>query len=57
MSSEMILILFLVISEGFGYKYWSLMETELSTTNSDSPESYPLNFFVTACIIFGIGCI
>jgi meckelin len=53
----MILILFLVIAEGFGYKYWSLMETSLNTQNSDSPASYPLNFFVTTCIIFGIGCV
>ena len=55
MSSEMILILFLVISEGFGYKYWSQMEPTLSTTKTDSPESQPLNFFVTTCIVFGIG--
>ena len=53
----MILILFLVIAEGFGYKYWSLMEIELNNKLSDSPASYPLNFFVITCIIFGIGVI
>lgn len=54
-SSELILILFLVVAEGFGYKHWSLMEPTLSTLKSDSPESHPLNFFVITCIVFGIG--
>ena len=57
MTSELILLLFLVVSEGFGFRYWSLMEKNLSTSNSDSPESYPLNFFVTTVIIFGIGTV
>ena len=57
MSSELILILFLVVAEGFGYKNWSLMEPTLSTLKSDSPESHPLNFFVITCIVFGIGAI
>jgi meckelin len=57
MTSELILILFLVVAEGFGYKNWSLMEPTLSTLKSDSPESHPLNFFVITCIVFGIGAI
>ena len=56
-TTEMILILFLVFSEGFGYKYWSLMQADLTTVKTDSPENYVLNFFVTTCIIFGIGCV
>jgi len=56
-SSELILILFLVVAEGFGYKNWSAMEPNLTTLKSDSPESHPLNFFVITCIIFGIGTI
>jgi hypothetical protein len=41
-TSEMILLLFLVVVEGFGYKYWALMEASPSRVNSDSPESFPL---------------
>ena len=56
-TSELILLTFLVIAEGFGFKYYSLMEPNLARDSSDSPESYILNFFVITCIIFGVGCL
>lgn len=54
-TSEAILLLFLVFTEGFGMKNYSVMEPNLSMQKSDSPESYPLNFFVITCVIMGIG--
>jgi hypothetical protein len=51
----MILLLFLVVVEGFGYKYWALMESTPSRVQSDSPESFPLSFFVLTSVIFIIG--
>lgn len=56
-NTDIILLLFLVITEGFGCKNFALMEADLSTTDSDSPENYALMFFVIVSIIFGIGCI
>lgn len=53
----MILILALVFLEGFGLKNYALMEPGLSREKSDSPESYPLNFFIIACVIYGIGTV
>lgn len=56
-TSEMILILFLVVTEGFGFKNYSLMEPSFTRVKSDSPESYPLTFFIIACVVYGIGTI
>jgi hypothetical protein len=50
---EFILLLFLVIVEGFGVKYFSLMEAELTTTKTKSPENFVLNFFLIVVIVFG----
>ena len=49
--------MFLIIAEGFGYKNWALLEPNLSVEESNSPNVYPLNFFVNTLIIFGVGCI
>lgn len=54
-SSETILLLFLVIAEGFGLKYYATMEPDLKRVASDSPTEYVLNFFVIFLVIFGIG--
>jgi len=51
----MILLIFLVIAEGFGYRYYATMESSLTREPSDSPENYALNFFVITILIFGIG--
>lgn len=55
--TEMMLILFLVIAEGFGFKNFSQMEANISRDQSMSPQSFSLNFFVITCIIFFIGCL
>jgi meckelin len=54
-TTEMILLLFLVVVEGFGYKYLALMESTPSRELSDSPESFPLSFFVITTVIFVLG--
>jgi len=56
-NSEIILLLFLVVVEGFGYKNWALMNSDLNSEPSDSPENYAFQFFVTVSIIFGIGVV
>ena len=48
---------FLLFAEGFGYRWLCLNEPSLNTEFSDSPENPALKFFVTAMIIFGIGCV
>lgn len=53
----MILLFFLVLTEGFGYKNWALMTSDISSEPSDSPENYALMFFVIVSFIFGIGVI
>jgi len=55
--SETILLLFLVLAEGYGYKYFSLMEASLTLKKSDSPENFVLNFFVITCIVYGLGIV
>lgn len=54
-TTEMILLLFLVIVEGFGLKYLALMEANPSRVPSDSPMSFPLSFFVIVTVIFVLG--
>lgn len=54
-TTEMILLLFLVIVEGFGFKYLALMEATPSRVPSDSPENFCLSFFVITTVIFVIG--
>jgi meckelin len=56
-NTDMILLLFLVFTEGFGYKNFALMEASLTRKESNSPENYALMFFVIVSIIFGIGII
>lgn len=46
-----------LIMEGFGVKYWSTHDPNLTRTDLSSPENYPLNFFVTAIVIYAIGVI
>jgi len=53
--SEMMLLIFLVIAEGFGLKNFANMEANLTTDSTDSPPNYILNFFVITIILFGIG--
>jgi meckelin len=53
----MILLLFLVFTEGFGCKNFALMEADLNRADTDSPENYALMFFVIVSFIFGIGVI
>ena len=54
---EWLLLLFLVIMEGFGYKYYALMEARLTREPSDSPENFVLNFVVITCVVYGLGCL
>lgn len=43
--------------EGFGLKYWTSYDPDLNTYSTDSPQNYTLFFFVTACLIYAIGCL
>lgn len=47
--------MFLVVVEGFGYKYLALMQSSTERAPTDSPESFPLSFFVITTVIFGLG--
>lgn len=40
--------------EGFGLKYWTSYSANLDRVSYESPENYPLFFFVTALIIYTI---
>lgn len=51
----MILLLFLVITEGFGYRFYSLMEADLTREQTKSPENFMLNFFIIVVTIHVIG--
>ena len=53
--SETILLVFLLITEGFGFRYYSQMEPNLTRTKSQTPENYPLMFFVTTILIYTFG--
>lgn len=50
-SSEMLMLLFLVITEGFGYKYFANMEADLTKERTNSPENYLLNFVVIVIVM------
>jgi meckelin len=56
-NSETVLLVFLLIAEGFGLKYFATMEPDFSRNPSDSPTEYVLNFFVIFMIVFGIGIV
>ena len=43
--------------EGFGLKYWTTYDPDLNRHETNSPVNYTLFFFVTACLIYGIGII
>ena len=49
--------MFLVITEGFGWKNLSQLEPNLSLDNFNTPSVFVLTFFVIALVIFGVGCI
>ena len=55
-NSELLLLIFLVIAEGFGFKYYSLMEADLTRYETKSPENYALNFVIIVTIVYAIGC-
>jgi meckelin len=50
-------LLFLVITEGFGYRYYALMEADLTRKPTQSPENYALNFVIIVVTIHLIGCV
>mmetsp|Transcript_4701 Transcript_4701/g.8015 ORF Transcript_4701/g.8015 Transcript_4701/m.8015 type:complete len:521 (+) Transcript_4701:1152-2714(+) len=52
---EVILLLFLVITEGFGVKHWAILEPQLSFQEQESPYIFILTFFVITIVIFGVG--
>ena len=54
-NSELVLLFFLVLIEGFGLKNYALLEPNASLTNDGSQRNYPLNFFMIVCIVFGLG--
>jgi len=53
-SSDAILLFFMVCMDGFGLKYFSQSEVGFSTTKTSSPTDYVLLFFVVFITLFGI---
>jgi meckelin len=51
------LIVYAILMEGFELKYWTSHDPDLNRFETDSPSNYTLFFFVTTCIIYGVGII
>lgn len=54
-STELNLILYALIMEGFGVKYLDTHDPDFVTTNYNSPSNPALFFFVTVCVIYLCG--
>lgn len=57
LSPDIILLLFLVIAEGFGYRYYAQQEVQFNYEKNNSPIDYVLSFFVIFMILFTIATI
>lgn len=55
--TDLTLIVYAIVMEGFGVKYWATYDAQLISNNSDSPSNYTLFFFVTTCLIYLIASI
>jgi len=51
---EFTLLLYALIMEGVGVRFYSTHDPQLSTDQFDSPENYALKFFVTALLLIFI---
>jgi len=56
-STELNLILFALIMEGFGFSNLASNDPELELSENKSPQNYTMFFFVTVCVTFGTGLI
>ena len=54
-STELNLIAYALIMEGFGLKYLITHDPDFTYTDNGSPENPALFFFVTVVVIFGCG--
>jgi hypothetical protein len=53
--TDFTLILYALVMEGFGLKYWTSYSPNLVTFDNGSPLNYILFFFVTTLLIYVIG--
>lgn len=55
LAPDFMLLLFLVIADGFGLKYYSQLEVSFNSEPTDSPRDYVLGFFMVFAILFAVG--
>jgi meckelin len=55
--TDFTLIVYGIVMEGFGIKYWTSYAPDLVTVATNSPNNYTLFFFVTACLVYIIASI
>ena len=53
--TEFTFLLYTLVMEGFGLRYWTAHEPNLSRTADSSPTNFTLFFFVTTSLMFIIG--
>lgn len=54
-STDFTLLMYALLMEGFGMKYWCSYSPALEVHDYSSPQNYVLFFFVTTIIIFVVG--
>jgi meckelin len=54
-STNFTLILYAALMDGFGFVWWTNYSPSLDRVQNDSPQNYPLFFFVTTLLIYLIG--
>lgn len=54
-SSEFTLIMYGLLMEGFGLKYFDSYDPDFDRFATNSPRNFALFFFVTAVVIYGLG--
>ena len=56
-STDFTLLMYALLMEGFGMKYWCSYSPTLEVHDYSSPQNYVLFFFVTTIIIFVVGAV
>lgn len=56
-NSSTVLLLFLLLSDGVGFRYFAQMEPHIHSKQTMTLDNYVLNFFVITFTIFGIGIV
>jgi hypothetical protein len=57
LAPDFMLLIFLVIVNGFGFENYNQMEVELNREKTGASENYILSFFIVFFILFGVGSI